>query len=157
MNVFIYRQTSTNDPCRHGVWGICDCLGDKSRGKSECAYGAVLGIGGKGIGQSLQARITWIGIGVHKQETPGIKGPLVTFDHVCLMKDCGPKLCHVAPSLYHYMFRLNKIQRSGYSQSKSAAIPVEVQEEIDKIVMQYSNCPPSEECDCDPNLICDPC
>lgn len=157
MNVFIYRQTSTNDPCRHGVWGIRDCLGDKRRGKSEGVYGAVLGIGGKGIRQSLRARITWIGIGVHKQETPGKKGPLVTFDNVCLMYDSAPMLCDVAPLLYHYMFRCNKIPQSGYSQSKTVQVPVEVQEEIGEIVMQYSDCPPSEECDCDPNLTCDPC
>ena len=155
MNVFIYRQTSTIDPCRHGVWGICDCLGDKRRGKSEYAYGAVLGIGGKGIRQPLAAKITWIGIGVHKQETPGKKGPLVTFDHVCLMYDNGPELCDVAPLLYAHMFRRNKIPRSGYSQSKT--VPKEIREEIHNVLMQYSDCPPSEECDCDPDLICNPC
>ncbi len=155
MNVFIYRQTSTNDPCRHGVWGLRDCLGDKRRGKSECAYGAVLGIGGKGICQSLRARITWIGIGVHKQETPGKKGPLVTFDHVCLMNDSGPTLCDVARLLYHHMFECDKIPHFGYSQSEK--VPKEIREEIHNVMMQYSDCPPSEECDCDPNLTCDPC
>ena len=100
MNIFIYRHMRTNDPCRHGVWGIRDCM----RSYRKCSYDAVLGIGGLTAKcRAMRKRITWIGIGVHRQEAPGKKGPLVTFDHVCLMNENGPMLFDVAPFLYDYV------------------------------------------------------
>ena len=144
--VFIYRRTHTDDPCKSGVFGVCDCM--KTHRKRQ--FDAALGIGGarpwedsKGIAR----RLTWVGIG-RRPDGPATwqKGPLVTFEHFCLMNEEGPLLEDCAPLLAEHMFAKGKIPRSAMSCSLSPNLQGEVQ----SLLRKYEACGPSahETCQC---------
>ncbi len=162
LKVLIYRRTHTIDPCQCGVFGIDDCMG-KVR---SWDYNAVIGIGAKNaVADNISYKLTWVGINAHKQNSltvrvdkkckyrkckkVGIKnqprGPLVTFDHFCLMNEKGPMLCDCAPLLYRHIFMYEKIPHAALSTSQEHSI----QDEIFDLINQYRNCPLSQgECQC---------
>src|SRR5262245_44441374 len=83
IRVLVYKRTHTGDPDEKGVFGCCDCMGTVRRWE----YDAVIGVGGQGNEAKkykIDRKLTWIGIGAQKKESPeswGYAGPLVTFDH----------------------------------------------------------------------------
>ncbi len=155
--VFIYRRTHTVDPCQCGIFGIDDCMGQF---RESWDYDAVIGIGAKNAeNNNISYKLTWVGINAHKQnltyevdkkckktdQENQLRGPLVTFNHFCLMNENGPMLCDCAPLLYHHMFINKEIRRQALSTSR----PKDIQKEITNLVNQYRNCPSSqEECQC---------
>lgn len=73
MRTLIYKRTHTGDPDASGCFGICDCMG-RVRAMD---FDAVIGIGGIGSeakGAGIAGKITWIGIGAHKEVGDG-RGP----------------------------------------------------------------------------------
>lgn len=164
LKVLIYRRTHTADPCQCGVFGIRDCMG-KVR---SWEYDAVIGIGVKNAAaDNISYKLTWVGINAHKQDslTVGydkkckyrkckkanmknqLRGPLVTFDHFCLMNDKGPMLYDCAPQLCHHMFTNGKIPR--YALLTPTDCPQNIWQEVTNLINQCQNCLPSqEECQC---------
>jgi hypothetical protein len=64
-------------------------------------FDAVIGIGGIGSdaqGAGIAGKITWIGIGAHR-EIGDCRGPQITFDHFLLFDGKGKQLSDVAPAL----------------------------------------------------------
>ncbi len=124
--VFIYRRTHTDDPCKCGVFGVCNCMGSKRKHH----FNAVLGIGGakpwkesKGIAR----RLTWVGVG-RRPDGPAdaCSEPLVTFEHFRLMNEEGPLLKDCAPLLGEYMFAQGRIPRSAIS----CSLPKHIGEQV---------------------------
>ena len=163
LNVLIYRQKTTNDPCACGIFGIAkkDCMGQQR----DWNYNAVMGIGGvsaTAVNANIDRKLTWVGINAHKKPVPDKKGSLVTFDHICVMKGFGPKLCYCARGLYDYMFEC-RTPRGGHYISHSALssnLPGDIRNEVIDLVSQYRNCPPSlAECQCgiESAAECTPC
>ena len=127
-------------------------------------YDAVIGIGAKNAKDNMSYKLTWVGINAHKQNLTyevdkkckyrkckktdkenQLRGPLVTFDHFCLMNREGPMLCDCAPLLYRHMFMCEKIPHATLSTSQENSI----QDEIFNLINQYQNCPPSSgRCQC---------
>ena len=164
LRVLIYRRTYTSDPCQCGVFGIRDCMG-KVRSWN---YNAVIGIGAKNAAaDNIPYKLTWVGINPHKHNSLAVgvdkkckyrkskktdikkqlRGPLVTFDHFCLMNNEGPMLCDRAQRLYYHMFTNGKIPR--YALLTSTNCQQDIWQEITNLVNQYRNCPPSQgECQC---------
>lgn len=94
--VLIYKRTHHGDPDKHGRFGINDCMG-RVRARM---FGAVIGVGGIGAEPQragIAGKVNWIGIGPHKR--PGLRGPIVTFDHFIDFGIKGPELASIAPRL----------------------------------------------------------
>lgn len=154
MRVLIYRRTHIDDPCKHGIFGVCDCMGKFRNWK----YDAVIGIGGESPDKGCEGiirKLTWIGIAAQKsnlvvnrktcQNTKKrFRGPLVKFKHFCLMNEDGPDLKDCAPKLAEHMFTDKQIPRAAVSKSR----PDEIQKEISELLQKYKKCPPSEKCKC---------
>lgn len=83
----IYKMTHTGDPDPEtGVFGNMDCMG-QVRGWS---FDAVIGVGGTGHEarrNGIDRKLVWIGIGPHRRQMAGRRGPLVTFDHFRFLHD----------------------------------------------------------------------
>jgi len=98
VRVLVYKRTHVGDPDARGRFGIDDCMGqDRS-----WHYDAVVGVGGLGAQprwHHIARKVTWIGIGPHKTEVVGKRGPLVTFDRFRLFDDMGPSFDDLAPTL----------------------------------------------------------
>ena len=141
LRVFIYRRTHTGDPCRCGIFGVYDCMGQfRSRD-----YDAVLGVGvdrpDRGC-EGIAGRLTWVGIGPRRHRSSDQhRAPNVTFDHFCLMDATGPLLRECTPLLSTHMCR----------QRMSDSLPFEVQREVDALVRRYRKYPGSQfaECRCE--------
>lgn len=105
MRILVYKRTHSGDPDTAGRFGIYDCMGSV-RGK---AYDAVIGVGGLGAEprrNGIAGKITWVGIGPHKE--PGTpRGPLVTFDHFLYFGESGPGLTKYAPTLADHLYGSN--------------------------------------------------
>ena len=102
--VLIYKRTHEGDPDpQKGVFGNHKCM-KTVRGRE---YEAVIGVGGirpwakyKGIARKL----TWIGIGAHKDKKDGEGNPLVTFDNFLYFGEKKPMLRDRAPALARRMY-----------------------------------------------------
>jgi hypothetical protein len=102
--VLIYKRTHEGDPDpRRGVFGNGECM---KRVRSR-EFNAVIGVGGirplpkyKGIARKL----TWIGIGAHKNKIGTDGYPLVTFDHFWYEGEDGDLLKKRAPMLARHIY-----------------------------------------------------
>lgn len=106
MRTLIYKRTHTGDPDRNGWFGIHDCMGRVR----TWDFDAVIGVGGMGaepISHGIDDRVTWIGIGAHKIEAIGGRGPLVIFDHFRLFDATGPSFSGNAPVLARRLYGNN--------------------------------------------------
>ena len=56
------------------------------------------------LAETIDGRVTWIGIGPHKTTAKDPRGPLVTFDHFVLFDERGPLLHEHAPRLARHMY-----------------------------------------------------
>lgn len=104
MRVLIYKRTHNGDPDRFGRFGINDCMG---RVRSR-RFDAVIGVGGIGAEpkrEGIAGKVNWVGIGPHRQ--PGIRGPIVTFDHFIDFGTEGPDLVAIAPQLAERVYGRN--------------------------------------------------
>ena len=61
-------------------------------------------IGREPEGYRIVGKVNWIGIGAHKQQIAGRRGPLVTFDHFVLFEDQGANFRKLAPMLAGRMY-----------------------------------------------------
>jgi hypothetical protein len=78
--VLVYKRTHEGDPDpQAGVFGNNGCM-KSVRGWD---YDAVIGVGGIGhrVESRIKGKLTWIGIGPHKDKMDKDDHPLVTFDH----------------------------------------------------------------------------
>ena len=121
-----------------GIFGVDDCMGqDRS-----WHYDAVLGVGvdrpNPGLGGDSLARLTWVGIGPRKHQSPGHRGPNVTFDHFCLLNAEGPLVGDCAPLLAAHMVRVRI----------SDSLPFEVRCEVDALVRRFRSRPRSRFAEC---------
>jgi hypothetical protein len=97
MRVLVYKRTHVGDPDAAGRFGVHDCMG-RDRWWN---YDAVVGVGGVGKepeDHRIAGKVTWVGIGPHKEEV-GKRGPLVTFDRFALFDAEGPEFVELAPKL----------------------------------------------------------
>jgi hypothetical protein len=104
--VLVYKRTHDDDPDSRGCFGSGDCM--KSFRARE--FDAVIGIGGvasEALANRIAGKLNWIGIGPHKRNTKGKKGPLVTFDHFVHYHTRGPDFTSVAPLLAARVYRNN--------------------------------------------------
>ncbi len=99
MRVLVYKRTHTGDPdCETGTFGCNGCM-KRVRGWN---YEAVIGIGGIGREpqeEGIAYKLTWIGIGPHKQMVPGKRDPEVQFDHFVLFDEKGDDFRKLAKNL----------------------------------------------------------
>jgi len=106
LRTLIYKRTHPGDPDAFGRFGIEDCMGQVRAWNFE----AVIGVGGIGTQASsnrIDARVNWIGIGPHKHASPGMRGPIITFDRFVLFESAGPTFAGVAPRLARRLFDRN--------------------------------------------------
>lgn len=104
MRVLIYKRTHHGDPDVYGQFGINDCMG-RVRARE---FDAVIGVGGIGAeprAAGIAGKLGWIGIGPHKR--PGIRGPIVSFDHFVNFGTSGRELITIAPALASRMYGRN--------------------------------------------------
>jgi hypothetical protein len=104
MRVLIYKRTHEGDPDHLGQFGIRDCMGSvRSR-----EFDAVVGVGGIGPeprNAGIAGKVNWIGVGAHRR--PGIRGPIISFDHFLDYGISGPPLVAVAPKLANRIYGRN--------------------------------------------------
>jgi hypothetical protein len=103
MRCLIYKRTHNGDPSASGTFGVFDCMG---RVRS-LTYDAVIGVGGVGRqpkSLGIDAKVNWIGIGPHKARQPGLRGPIVTFDHFLGLGANGPPVALVAPRVAERLY-----------------------------------------------------
>lgn len=138
MHTFIYKRTHCGDPNPEGQFGVPgDCMGEK-RGLD---FDAVIGVGGQSAKpKSLVRMVNWIGIGPHKRAEPGLRGPVVTFDHFLLFSPEGgepaKKLAEFAPALEARLYENSKhFLMNDLSEAEQA--------EVEKILARAKNAPPS--------------
>lgn len=134
--VLIYKRTHKGDPDTKGIFGIEDCMGRIRNWK----YDAVIGIGGRSPwkGQTgIKHKINWVGSGpkTHGQHK---RGKMIVFEHFELYEEAGADICEKYPNLFDYMYGTKK------RFVLSAALPQEVQQEIDEILASVKNSPPSQ-------------
>jgi hypothetical protein len=106
LRVLVYKRTHNGDPDQYGCFGAHDCMG-AVRGRD---FDAVIGVGGVGSeadSSGIAGKVNWIGIGPHKLSTPGMKWPVVTFDHFRDFGKTGPKFRSLAPNLAERMYSKN--------------------------------------------------
>src|SRR5260370_1014045 len=97
MRNFVYVMTHHDDPNKDGLWGCCDCTGEK-RGWN---YYAVIGVGGvKTKPAEMTGKLIWIGKSPTKTYVKGKRGPEVTFKDFCDCGIYGPKMYSVARRLW---------------------------------------------------------
>ncbi len=137
MRTLIYKRTHEGDPDEGtGVFGNNTCMGRVRLWK----FDAVIGVGGVrpwAKYKDIARKLTWIGIGAHKDEMDGKGNPLVTFDHFWYRGKKGRPLEEVAPALARRMYD-GKV-RWMFSDSLT---PIE-QQEVEKILEKARNAPPS--------------
>lgn len=102
--VLIYKRTHEGDPDpQMGVFGNHTCM-KTVRGRE---YDAVIGVGGIRPWAKYKAiahKLTWIGIGAHKDKTDREGNPIVTFDNFLYLGEKGPMLRDRAPALARRMY-----------------------------------------------------
>ena len=135
MKIGVYKRTHAGDPCICGIFGANDCMGSQRRRN----YEAVLGIGGSTAPSGMVGRLTWVGIRPSKWEDPSKRGPLVTFDHFCLMDSDGPKLAECAPTLWDEVKNIRRGIKSSEGLTQTA------QTELHTLINEYQKCPPSSD------------
>jgi hypothetical protein len=136
--ILIYKRTHSGDPDKEtGIFGNHDCMG-QVRGRR---YDAVIGVGGVGDEpqrHGIAKKLTWVGIGPHKNEMSDRRGPLVTFDHFLYYGDRGPLLDDLAPALARRIYEKTNV-RSIMSRSLSEKARLEAE----KILQIAEKAPPS--------------
>ena len=136
--VLIYKRTHTGDPNSEGIFGINDCMGHVRNRK----YEAVIGIGGKQPcrgDKDIAYKINWIGIGPTQHDgNCNHRGVCVTFDKFCLYDEKGSLVKDIAPNLYTYMY-----EDADRRVVMSTSLPLDVYEEVVKILELAEKCPPS--------------
>ena len=96
MRILVYLMTHSDDPSEDGLWGCCDCMGQK-RG---WYYDAVVGIGGVGAAKhGFRGKVKWVGITPHKNHAPSKSGPNITFEFFHDFETNGPIMREVASNL----------------------------------------------------------
>src|SRR5438270_1786391 len=98
MKVFVYVMTHLVDPDKHGLWGCCNCMGQKR----SWNYDAVIGVGGVAVkDHRFRGKVIWIGIRPHK--TPvrigGKRRHKVTFDYFLDFRPEGRKIREIPSGL----------------------------------------------------------
>lgn len=105
----IYKRTHNGDPDpTTGVFGNKDCMGQVRM----WPFDSVIGVGGIGHNpqrNGIAEKLTWIGIGPHRNKPKNIRlrGPYVTFDHFMYFGKKGPFLKIKAPALARRMYEKN--------------------------------------------------
>ncbi|MGD9633316.1 MAG: hypothetical protein AB7G28_09365 [Pirellulales bacterium] len=139
MRILIYKQTHPGDPDVHGCFGAQDCMG-RVRGWK---FDAVVGIGG--IGREAQSygysgNVNWVGIGPHKTNANGMRGPAVTFDHFVDFNSDGPKFRKLAPNLSDRIYS---------SRMRLLIVDSDIEEnlEVNQILALADTAPPSSALD----------
>ena len=98
MRVLVYKRTHTGDPNPAGLFGCNGCMGRVR----DWDFEAVIGVGGIGrepVEEGIAHKITWIGIGPHKEPTSTPGEPMVRFDHFILFDQAGEDFREHAPKL----------------------------------------------------------
>jgi hypothetical protein len=96
MRTLIYKRTHHGDPDPAGRFGTYDCMGRVRSWKFDAVIG-VGGIGAEPVTHGLAGKVNWIGIGPHRADAPGKRGPIVTFDHFLFYGAGGPLFAPLAP------------------------------------------------------------
>ena len=104
MRVLIYKRTHNGDPDRFGRFGINDCMG-RVRARQFDAVVGVGGIGAEPKSVGIAGKVNWIGIGPHRR--PGLRGPIISFDHFRGLGTHGPDLVAIAPALADRVYGRN--------------------------------------------------
>jgi len=103
--VLIYKRTHEGDPDpKMGVFGNKKCM----KRVRSWDFDAVIGVGGLRPWPkytSIACKLTWIGIGAHKDEIGKDGYHLVTFDQFWYQGENGPLLEKRAPMLARRLFR----------------------------------------------------
>lgn len=137
LQILIYKRTHNGDPDPDtGVFGNHDCMG-QVRGRH---YDAVIGIGGVGDEPRryhIAKKLTWVGIGPHKDHTADGRGPVVTFDHFLYYGDSGPMIENLAPVLASRIYggKIRSVMSSSLSEKERL--------EAEAILRMAVNSPPS--------------
>jgi len=80
MRIMVYVMTHLDDPCeKKRQWGVSDCMGKKR----DCAYDAVIGIGGVGAEakkNDISGKLVWVARHPKKEYAEKSRGPLVSFE-----------------------------------------------------------------------------
>lgn len=137
MKVLIYKRTHKGDPDKNGIFGINDCMG-RIR---NWDYDAVIGIGGKTPwirDKDIKQKINWVGLEPKKFKSTQKRGDEVVFFHFKLEEEKGEDLNENYPNLFKYMFE------GGKRVDMSSDLPVDVFNEVERILNDAKNSPPSE-------------
>lgn len=105
------------------------------------SYDAVIGIGGSGgeaRANGIAYKLNWIGVGPHRHECPGGRGPLVTFDRFVSFEDQDLDLRIIAPDLAQRMY-VTRPARLIFDESLSPA----EQTDVKRLLKRIKNSPPS--------------
>ena len=135
MRTLVYKRTHTGDPDSEGRFGIRDCMGRVR----TWAFDAVIGIGGVGpeaCANDLANKVTWVGVGPHREWVPNRRGPIVTFDHFVLYDAHGPSFTELAPALARRVYAKHiRVLITGLSAQE--------RREVDRVLALASGAPPS--------------
>lgn len=119
MRILTYKRVHTGDPDETGVFGVNDCM----KQVRDLAFDAVIGIGGTSAeprSYHIDGKITWVGIGAHKQRGPW-PASVVTFDIFVLVDSDGPTVVSMAPHLARRMYEGKvRYMTTGYSAEEKA-------------------------------------
>jgi hypothetical protein len=150
MRTFIYKRTHKGDPDTKGRFGIHDCM----KQLRNCAFDAVIGIGGMGyeaIAHGIDRKINWIGTGAKKHSLSNVKGQLVTFDHFILFEKTGVDFWAVAPSLADRMYA-RYAPRFLFDDEFSKA----ERAEVSRVLKLAAHAPPSSRTRLPKSVLCNP-
>ena len=135
MRTLIYKRTHHGDPDESGQFGIYDCMGRVRSWDFEAVIG-VGGIGAEPRSHGLDGKVNWIGIGPHKVEVAGKRGPVVTFDSFKFFGAEGPEFGELAPRLAHRIYSRNvRVLMNGLSPCEES--------EVDRVLALARHAPPS--------------
>jgi hypothetical protein len=102
-------------------------------------FDAVIGVGGTGDEPrrcGIAGKLTWVGIGAHRRDSFGRRGPLVSFDHFLSYDENGKAFVELAP---HLAARFNDGNVRALMNDLSAV----EQREVARILELAKNAPPS--------------
>lgn len=134
MRVLIYKRTHTGDPDEMGCFGCRRCMASVR----AWDFGAVIGVGGIGaeaVGEGIDRKITWIGIGPKEVGVASDGYPILAFEQFYLKDEKGPLLSDRAPKLARLLFKTYAPRR--------LVIDSELSDEIRALLKLARNAPPS--------------
>jgi len=106
LKILVYKRTHEGDPGPDGCFGVYDCMGSVRDRDFDAVIG-VGGIGGEAQSCGIAGTVNWIGIGPHKRQVDGKRGPEVTFGRFEYLGGDGPDLESIAPALASRMYDRN--------------------------------------------------